>query len=137
MQLTLKASATLHFQLPEPAKIATVTEDGHRTFDVGDYTITFSRGHGDVLEATVLVTAAVAGAANGSNGVGAAAGIGGGGGGGGPVVLSTFPSQFVEGHEVVVDSCIEGTSVRCSCLSGSEFCTRGCVRGVFLLTVSA
>ena len=104
------ASSTLYFQLPDPAKIATVTEDGDRIFDRGLYTITFSKGHGAVLTAYVDVSAAAppppasaseALMAVAGTYVAAAAG---------PLVLSTFPSQFVEGHEIVVDACLEGTT---------------------------
>ena len=83
------ASATLQFALPEPAKIATITENGDRIFDRGTYTVTFSRGHGAELAAYVSIDGMYVD---------------------GPVLLSKFPSQWSEGHEVAVDACVEGTS---------------------------
>lgn len=49
------ASQTLMFNLPEPVAIATVTLDGDRVFHPGDYTVRFSRGHGDELTKVVTV----------------------------------------------------------------------------------
>lgn len=64
-------SQTLVFNLPEPVGIATVTLDGDRVFHPGDYTVRFSRGHGDELTRVV--------SAKGSA----------------PVLLKKFPSRWV------------------------------------------
>ena len=80
------SSSTLVFNLPEPVEIATVTLEGDRVFHPGDYTVRFSRGHGDELTHVVSVK------------------------GSGPLLLKKFPSRWVEGHEVTVDACVEGTT---------------------------
>ena len=78
-------STVLTFSLSEPAAIATVNEAGDRLFHPGDYTVRFSRGHSAELSKTVSVSGAT-------------------------TVLSTFPSRWVEGHEISVDACVEGTT---------------------------
>ena len=103
------ASETLTIHLPkDPAKIATVTEDGDRVFLAGAYRVTFSRGHGVVLTTTVNVV-------DSDSRLGVGEGEGKSEGGLSktrtpPVVLSEFPSRFVEGHEVGIEACLEGTS---------------------------
>jgi hypothetical protein len=62
----------------------------------GDYKVRFSRGHGAALETFVNVVKST----DATKAVGEDAGL----------TLSVFPSQWVEGHEVTVDACIEGTS---------------------------
>jgi hypothetical protein len=87
------ASETITIALPaDAAKIATVTENGDRIFAAGEYTIKFSRGHGEPLVTTVVVTPDAAS------------------GGATQVLLKAFPKRFVEGHELTVDACSEGLS---------------------------
>ena len=62
----------------------------------GQYTVRFSRGHGTDLTKAVTVTPPA--------GSGAAAEAR------GPLVLSEFPSRWVEGHGVTVEACVEGTT---------------------------
>ena len=84
-------SKTLKFEMPTATSLATVAENGDRVFYPGQYTVRFSRGHGSDLTKLVTVTA--------EEGEASA-----------PVMLSEFPSRFVEGHEVTVDACVEGTT---------------------------
>ena len=85
VELPPGANATLRFNLPaDPAAIATVTLGGDRVFFPGEYRVTFTRGHGSNLSMPVSVTD--------------------------HVVLSEFPSPFVDQHEVTVDACLEGTT---------------------------
>ena len=85
-------SATLTFEMPSSTSLATVAENGDRVFYPGQYTVRFSRGHGTDLTKPVTVMAEEEGDASA------------------PVMLSEFPSRFVEGHEVTVDACVEGTT---------------------------
>jgi hypothetical protein len=95
------ASETITIALPTDAsKIATVTENGDRIFAAGEYTVKFSRGHGEPLVTTVVVTPDAS----------LVSGGGGGGGGATQVLLKAFPKRFVEGHELTVDACVEGSS---------------------------
>jgi len=87
-------SATLTFQMPASTSLATVTEAGDRVFFPGTYSCRFSRGHGVDLTKAVMVTTAHSGSEVSSA----------------PLMLSAFPSRWVEGHEVSVDACIEGTT---------------------------
>jgi hypothetical protein len=79
-------SETLTFQMPVSTSLATVLENGDRVFFPGEYTVTFSRGHGSNLTKQVTV-AAVAAAARGEGVVESSA----------PVMLSKFPSRWVDG----------------------------------------
>ena len=79
--------------MPDSTRLATVTEAGDRVFFPGTYTCKFSRGHGADLTKPVTVTAAHDSGSEAANA---------------PLMLSAFPSRWVEGHEVSVDACIEG-----------------------------
>ena len=80
-------SETLTFQMPVSTSLATVLENGDRVFFPGEYTVTFSRGHGTNLTKQVTVAAAAAAAKGGEGGVESSA----------PVMLSKFPSRWVDG----------------------------------------
>lgn len=81
MLLAPGQSETLNFEMPVSTSLATVLENGDRVFFPGQYTVTFSRGHGSNLTKQVTVAAAMAEA------VGSSA----------PVMLSKFPSRWVDG----------------------------------------
>ena len=74
-------SETLKFEMPISTSLATVLENGDRVFFPGEYTVTFSRGHSANLTKQVTVAAAVGDAAGSSA----------------PVMLSKFPSRWVDG----------------------------------------
>ena len=98
-------SAVVTLVLPSAHELATVEENGDRNFYVGDYVLRFSRGHGNVLETSVRVVAEAEaeeaeGRRSSSSSSSAIA----------RVSLSAFPSRWVEGHELTVDACVEGTS---------------------------
>ena len=64
----------------------------------GRYTVRFSRGHGtDLTKAVTVAPPAGSGAAAEARG-------------GAPLLLSEFPSRWVEGHGVTVEACVEGTT---------------------------
>lgn len=73
-------SFNLSFSLPAPAELATVMEDGSRVVQPGAYTLRFSRGHGPVLEATIVLTGASR-------------------------LLRRFPSAFDDGDKLTVNEC--------------------------------
>jgi len=81
-------SETLTFQMPVSTSLATVLENGDRVFFPGEYTVTFSRGHGTNLTKQVTVAAAAAAAAKGGGEVAESSA---------PVMLSKFPSRWVDG----------------------------------------
>ena len=81
MLLAPGQSETLNFELPMSTSLATVLENGDRVFFPGEYTVTFSRGHGANLTKRVAVAPAL-GDATGSSA---------------PVMLTKFPSRWVDG----------------------------------------
>ena len=88
-------SAELTFSLPTARELATVTPTGDRVFLPGAYAVRFSRGHGKELQTEVRVVDENATTVGGSSD---------------QVLLSSFPTRWVDGHEVTVDACTEGTS---------------------------
>eukprot|EP00912_Choanoflagellata_sp_UC4_P002392 UC4_evm6s1505 len=76
----------IDFEFPTQEVLATTIENGDRVLFPGNYSMLFSRGHGDELEITFQII--------GKN----------------PIIISKFPSPWVPGHEITVDSCIEGTT---------------------------
>ena len=74
-------SETLNFEMPMSTSLATVLENGDRVFFPGEYTVTFSRGHGANLTKQVVVAAALGDAAGSTA----------------PVMLTKFPSRWVDG----------------------------------------
>ena len=73
-------AATLTFSLPPAVELATVMEDGSRIMQPGTYALRFNRGHGAVLEATVVLT-------------------------GVPRLMRKFPSAFDDGDLLTVNEC--------------------------------
>eukprot|EP01046_Picozoa_sp_COSAG06_P024163 COSAG06_NODE_1954_length_7985_cov_27.960817_5_plen_848_part_00 len=74
------SSGVLSFSLPAAVDLATVMEDGSRVMLPGTYTLRFSRGHGPVLEATVVLT-------------------------GSPRLMRRFPSAFDDGDLLTINEC--------------------------------
>ena len=87
------ASQILTFNLPEPVAIATVTLDGDRVFHPGDYTVRFSRGHGDELTKVVTVKGTA------------------------PLLVKKFPSRWVVRHTDSQQAAKLEIHTTCVCLS--------------------
>ena len=77
------ASTSVTVQLPPPVEIASVSETGDRLIHPGTYIVQFSRGHGAVLNATVVLT------------------------GSSPKLLRAFPRQWSVGSQLALDWCVE------------------------------
>jgi hypothetical protein len=78
-------SAILRFKLPAALNLSSVAENGDRYLAAGNYTVEFSRGHGVVLSSSVKLV-------------------------GTTLPLRQFPSRWVDGHELTVEACVEGTT---------------------------
>lgn len=77
------ASTSVSVTLPSPVEVASVSKTGDRLIYPGVYTVQVSRGHGAVLNATVVLT------------------------GSGPKLLRTFPRQWGVGSQMALDWCVE------------------------------
>lgn len=77
------ASTSVNTVLPPPVEIASVSETGDRLIYPGTYTVQFSRGHGAVLNATVVLT------------------------GSSPKLLRAFPRRWSVGSQMALDWCVE------------------------------
>ena len=77
------ASVSVAIGLPDPVEVAFVSEAGDRLMYPGNYTIQFSRGHGSVLTATVVLK------------------------GSSPRLLRPFPRQWSVGSQMAMDWCVE------------------------------
>jgi hypothetical protein len=77
------ASESVSVRLPAPVGLASVNEFGDRILHPGSYTVQFSRGHGAVLNGTLVLT------------------------GSGPKLLRSWPRQWGVGSQVALDWCTE------------------------------
>ena len=76
------ASALVTVQLPPPVELASITADGDRVLHPGRFTVRLSRGHGEVLNASVVLT-------------------------GSPKLLRRWPRQWSAGSQMALDWCVE------------------------------
>jgi beta-glucosidase-like glycosyl hydrolase len=77
-------SCVIRFPIKTALKsISTVSPRGDRVVFPGNYTIVFTRGHGDILQTQVTATSYY--------------------------MVRKFPSPWVDKHEVIMEACVEGT----------------------------